>query len=409
MASIDLIRASNGSGDAVKATVTNARVISSTTLQVDATTNWPSKFIATVGSVDGTGAFVPATVTVFDGILSGGNIEITSFAPGYTDIGNTPGQIVVLKPTTEWANNVAALFDVAHNDDGTLKDGAVDASAVIANDVVEQANLREKLVDYSFDFVASGCVWSGDAYASTLNASMTAGVVYIGGKRVAVSAVTARAFTASKDTYIDVSNTGTITYTEVANNATSPALAANSIRIGIIVTGASNIANVGSVNQGQENKVLPIASSIPVQVTDMNGNLICPRDPNRKLLGYRQITSDFSTASASGVQITGLSVPFIVPTGRKVKATLFSPRAANNNNVYANVSIWDGTVGSGTLLQSGSIWSDVTGRGYTMNVEYVGTPNTASKTYNAALGAEGGGTALFSIFGGKAFLKVELI
>ena len=65
MASIDLIRASNGSGDAVKATVTNARVISSTTLQVSAITNFPSKFIATVGSVDGTGAFVPATVTVF--------------------------------------------------------------------------------------------------------------------------------------------------------------------------------------------------------------------------------------------------------------------------------------------------------------------------------------------------------
>lgn len=125
MASIDLIRASNGSGDAVKATVTNARVISSTTLQVDATTNWPSKFIATVGSVDGTGAFVPATVTVFNGILSGGNIEITSFAPGYTDIGNTPGQIVVLKPTTEWANNVVELARVSHKDDGSIKTAAV--------------------------------------------------------------------------------------------------------------------------------------------------------------------------------------------------------------------------------------------------------------------------------------------
>ena len=127
MASIDLIRASNGSGDAVKATVTNARVISSTTIQVDATTNWPSKFIATVGDVDGTGAFVPATVTVFNGILSGGNIEITSFAPGYTDTGNTPGQVVVLKPTTAWANEVADTLAVAHNQDGTLKNNSVTA------------------------------------------------------------------------------------------------------------------------------------------------------------------------------------------------------------------------------------------------------------------------------------------
>lgn len=136
MASIDLIRASNGSGDAVKATVTNARVISSTTIQVDATTNWPSKFIATVGSVDGTGAFVPATVTVFDGILSGGNIEITSFAPGYTDIGNTPGQIVVLKPTTAWANEVADTLAVAHSDNGSLKTNSVTTTAITDGAVV---------------------------------------------------------------------------------------------------------------------------------------------------------------------------------------------------------------------------------------------------------------------------------
>ena len=130
MASIDLIRASNGSGDAVKATVTNARVISSTTLQVSAITNFPSKFIATVGSVDGTGAFVPATVTVFNGHTSSGNIEIDSFAPGYTDLGNTPGQIVVLKPTTAWANEIADVVGAAHNDNGTLKANSVNTAAI---------------------------------------------------------------------------------------------------------------------------------------------------------------------------------------------------------------------------------------------------------------------------------------
>ena len=130
MASIDLIRASNGSGDAVKATVTNARVISSTTLQVSAITNFPSKFIATVGSVDGTGAFVPASVTVFLGHTSGGNIEIDSFAPGYTDLGNTPGQIVVLKPTTAWANEIADVVGAAHNDNGTLKANSVNTAAI---------------------------------------------------------------------------------------------------------------------------------------------------------------------------------------------------------------------------------------------------------------------------------------
>jgi len=184
MASIDLIRASNGSGDAVKATVTNARVISSTTLQVDATTNWPSKFIATVGSVDGTGAFVPATVTVFDGILSGGNIEITSFAPGYTDIGNTPGQIVVLKPTTAWANEVADTLAVAHSDSGTLKAGAVDNAAVLASNVVETAKIKDGAVTtrkFKPTIIKSNFTLAGARYTNTAtnvdsvitNASMT--------------------------------------------------------------------------------------------------------------------------------------------------------------------------------------------------------------------------------------------
>ena len=148
MASIDLIRASNGSGDAVKATVTNARVISSTTLQVSAITNFPSKFIATVGSVDGTGAFVPASVTVFLGHTSGGNIEIDSFAPGYTDIGNTPGQIVVLKPTTAWANEIGSVLDAVHNDNGTLKSNSVD-TAQIKDNAITTAKINDGAVTFS--------------------------------------------------------------------------------------------------------------------------------------------------------------------------------------------------------------------------------------------------------------------
>lgn len=183
MASIDLIRASNGSGDAVKATVANARVISSTTLQVDATTNWPSKFIATVGDVDGTGAFVPATVTVFNGILSGGNIEITSFAPGYTDIGNTPGQIVVLKPTTAWANEVASTLGVAHNDNGTLKspvginkvpeNGALDVAGDIYSNGVKLTGFVDGIVEYNVTSTSSYYKYASGRCVQTVRRSYT--------------------------------------------------------------------------------------------------------------------------------------------------------------------------------------------------------------------------------------------
>lgn len=177
--------------------------------------------------------------------------------------------------------------------------------------------------DVVLDFVASGCVWSGDSYNSTRNGSLTSGVVYIAGVRLTVGSLSAHLFTALKDTYTDVNGSGVVVFTEVSNNAASPVLAAGSIRIGIIITGASSIVNSGSVNQGQETMVLPIASSIAYSVTDSLGNLICCRDPNHTTLGYRQSTSAFTTTTTgSWVAVTGLSVPFIMPnSNRKIKIT----------------------------------------------------------------------------------------
>lgn len=176
-----------------------------------------------------------------------------------------------------------------------------------------------------FDYVISGGVWSGDAYASTRNASMTAITVYINSRSIAITAVTARTFTASKDTYIDVldnlDGTGTLVYTEVANNAASPALASNSLRIGIVVTGATFIAAAASINQGQHNRILPIASSVNYSVTDSLGNLICPRDPARRVIGYREYGSTQGSITTL-VDLTGLTaVPVIVPSDRRIKLT----------------------------------------------------------------------------------------
>ena len=168
-----------------------------------------------------------------------------------------------------------------------------------------------------FAFVSSGLVWTGDSYETTRAGSMTAGRVRVNSTFLSISAVTARVFTASRDTYIDVldnlDGTGTLVYTEVTNNSASPALASNSVRIGIVVTGASSIANVGSINQGEPGKVLPIASSIPYMTTDSLGNLICPRDPNREILGYTERATGQSTTSTSLTDATGLSMVIKIP------------------------------------------------------------------------------------------------
>lgn len=264
--------------------------------------------------------------------------------------------------------------------------------------------------EISFDFVASGLVWSGDSYGSTRAASMTAGVLYIGGIRVSVAAVTARTFTASTDTYIDISNAGTITYTEVANNAASPALAANNVRVGIIVTAAGSIAAVGSVNQGQEAKVLPIASSIPYAVTDSLGNLICPRDPERKLLGYRQVVANIgSLTSTTAAQLTGLSCPVIVPTNRKVKLTLHVPAAVPNANAAFNGYIFDGTIGGGgTQIASTSMFVTNSQASGSWITGAITTPASANKTYNAGYAISTGSLTLGASSTSPMFIKVEL-
>lgn len=205
----------------------------------------------------------------------------------------------------------------------------------------------------AFDYVASGIVWSGDAYASTRAASMTAGVVYINGVRHTVAVVAARLFTASRDTYIDLLSNGDGTaspvYTEVTNNNTSPSLASNSVRVGIIITGASNIASVAAVNQGEVDKVLPIASTNPYAVTDSLGNLICPRDPNRKLLAYRQILVQTAINTAAATDIPGLTaIPFISPDSRrKIKVSAALPIVTTTAGL-SKIRVAEG----GTILQT---------------------------------------------------------
>lgn len=155
-------------------------------------------------------------------------------------------------------------------------------------------------------FVVSGGVWSGDAYASTRNASMTALVCYINGRRLTVSAVSARSFTASKDTYIDVldnaDGTATLVYTEVSNNAASPSLAANSMRLGTVVTGATNIAAATSIGQGGFANIVPVISSQIFKGFDSLGNLIYPKGPVTPVL--TQIPYKFSVYRSAALTST---------------------------------------------------------------------------------------------------------
>lgn len=290
---------------------------------------------------------------------------------------------------------------------------AFQSGVAFTNNVINTVKLKTAS-EFIYDHVASGIVITGDSLGSNKNYSISSGVVYIAGERCTVAAVSAQTVGASKDRYIDLRSNGdgTASYitNEVNNNAASQALTAGDLRVGIVVAGATTIANAASINQGETDKLLPIASSIPYAVTDSLGNLICPRDPQRKLLGFRQITSGTATTSATAVQIVGLTCPVIVPTGRKVKITLFT-YFAKNSTATANINstIWDGVVASGTQLASGVFFAPTNGYGVPMTVESVTTPATASKTYNGGVSASANTATFDAAATQPGFIRVELI
>ena len=334
------LRASDGTGEAVLAHIQSVRNPGSTVLDLDNVDNWNSKAVVVTGTPAANGFISPVGMKVMYGHLNAGDFIIDGYAPGYADNGNTTAEVAIVKMTTNWADTLVDLLKQTLADNGKIKVDGIDNENMFADGVDPVKRAGELL----FDNIASGVVWTGDNYGVNRNASGTAGIVYINGRRLTVAAVVARTFTASKDTYIDLldagNGTATIVYTEVANDAASPALAANSVRAAIIVTGAGNIASSGSINQGQSYRTLPnIGANEFMQVTDSLGNLICPRDSRRATIGYREIRADRATASGTPVDLTGLKATVKTVAGRKLKISFHSrwvqfTAAGNGFSIY---------------------------------------------------------------------------
>ena len=204
---------------------------------------------------------------------------------------------------------------------------------------------------------------------------MASGVCWINGVKLTVAAVTSRTFTASKDTYVDFQDNGdgtaNITYTEVANNASSPALGnsgttANTIRNAIVITGATFIATgnnsnplnptLNAINQGDTFATLPVASSQNYSVTDSLGNLIYPTSASGQMIGYQQRVSNFTTTSVSNtiVDVTGLQITFIVPVGpnRKVRLIALCPYMTTSQGTSVSTLAIFLRSGSTTLMDN---------------------------------------------------------
>ena len=89
-------------------------------------------------------------------------------------------------------------------------------------------------------FTASGCTPADD---TDLTSDISACISYVNGIRVSKSA-TANTYTASRDCYVDLSQTGVYTTSCVTNGAAEPSVAANSARLAKVVTDGTEITTI---------------------------------------------------------------------------------------------------------------------------------------------------------------------
>lgn len=107
---------------------------------------------------------------------------------------------------------------------------------------------------------------------------------------------------------------------------------------------------------------------------------------NAITLGYTQTTANFSTSSATAVQITGLTSTVTIPAGsRRVKITAFVPKVIVSGTTTVVLTIWDGTVGGGTQIAEADLTQSTNTYSANMIAFAVVTPAAGSKTYNVGL------------------------
>lgn len=282
--------------------------------------------LAAVETKLGTGASLQTPTT--NGFLVGTGAGASNWQPSPTSPSFTTSILDTNNKTwigqTSAGSSAVNYINISNSVTGSAASfGAAGSDSNISTNITSKGSGKvqdngSNLVDFraSFaNFIQTGAVWS---VVSGLAATMTLANIWINGVEYALGAVGTHTFGASNDTYVDYTVGSGITYTPVSNSSVSPSLAANSVRIAIIVAGSSTIS---SINQGNTSATAPVVSSNILTVTDSLGNLIYPSDPTSKLLGYRSIASNFTTTtSGSYIAVTGLSAPYINPTGRRIKA-----------------------------------------------------------------------------------------
>lgn len=129
----------------------------------------------------------------------------------------------------------SATVNAINNADG----GLLQARTVTPEKMTENGDVTIFRDEAFNDFVFSGCLMTTSANLTTTTSS---GIAYCEGQRVKKDA-TAKTYTATKFTYVDMKSDGTYVYTEVTPDV-APAIASGTVRLARVETDSDNVVAV---------------------------------------------------------------------------------------------------------------------------------------------------------------------
>lgn len=347
--------------------------------QVTVTGEISGNDLTNVNWTDGTAAAsYPAGTTVIDYVTATHFSLVTKGAKVEHDDDGTHANVTATSIVTSGNGTVGGTLGVTGN-------STLTGSLTVNNKTVKKYDESSNSVDVDpvsrnegfqgFDYIVTGL---NPSSATGLTVTIPSGTYYIAGKRYTYAGGT-KLLTASKDCYLDIDTSGTITSVEVANGATSGmTLTSNSVRFAKCVTDGSGVT---SYNTG-----VLINTAF-----DSIGNRIRRTNPFDKIIGYNERTSNQSSSTATD---TTLSIPAVAVVPPNVYYTVRhgAYSAGAGSGVGQNNKIWDGAVTSGTEVYRGTSGSDTTA--LNISTAPIHSGSGATKTYNVSHARIGGsGTA----------------
>lgn len=207
-------------------------------------------------------------------------------------------------------------------------------------------------------------------------------------------------------TYVlpDLSDTFvTLTATQTLTNKTLTSPVINSPSITNATITSDSYAGFTTSNSGSiygisvASAVITQANSIGTGTIVQNGVAASQLATTAIKLGSAQITSNFVGSGTAVAQVTGLTVTVTNPAGgRSVEIMVYTTSLSSSSSGTPTLSLWNGTVGSGTQLEQ----SNGSSSGLFSVIYFTHTPAAGSITYNVGAATSAG---VPTVTGGATF------